>query len=121
MEAVPRDVWRGCLDFTGIEKVAWSGSWVGGDGCQDHRVSRLIKLLCAGLTMNRSDHLYAAFSPKAEGVAAKHALYQWSLPEGGRHVTDNASGKCMADCERSFGILGPYPLRSFHREILTAI
>ncbi|GHJ86512.1 hypothetical protein NliqN6_2914 [Naganishia liquefaciens] len=53
------------------------------------------------------DHLYAAFSPKEEGVRAKHTLYQWSLPEGGRHVTDNASGKCMADCGRSFGILEP--------------
>lgn len=84
-------------------------------------MSRVMKVLCARLTMNRSDHLYAAFSPKAEGVGAKHALYQWSLPEGGRHVTDNASGKCMADCGRSFGILGPYPRWPFHRGILTMV
>lgn len=50
------------------------------------------------------DHLYAAFAPlQAEH---KHALYQWSLPEGARHVPDYAASKCMAGCNRSFGLLG---------------
>ena len=100
------------MDFTGVEEAAWSGSWVGGDGCCDHRVSRIAHLFCSTLKIRWSDHLYTAFSPKEEGVRAKHTLYQWSLPEGGRHVTDNASGKCMADCGRSFGILGSCSLTS---------
>lgn len=55
-----------------------------------------------------SEHLYAGFSPKEDGVGAKHGLYQWSLPEGSRPVTDYVTGKCMADCGRAFGLLGEF-------------
>lgn len=53
------------------------------------------------------DALYACFAPNSTKTA-KHAMYQWSMPEGGaRQLDDSKSEKCMADCGRRFGLLEP--------------
>ena len=50
--------------------------------------------------------LYAAFKPGEGGT--KHALFQWSLPDGNaRHVPESVTSSCMQEgCGRHFGLLG---------------
>ena len=53
-----------------------------------------------------SETVYAAYEPVIPGQ--KHALYQWSLPDGvARHVAEAIAHTCMAPgCGRQFGLLG---------------
>ncbi|EIW67560.1 hypothetical protein TREMEDRAFT_69630 [Tremella mesenterica DSM 1558] len=69
-------------------------------GSDDHHFGNCSMVRFVGET------LYAGFRPGQNG---KHAMYQWSLPEGNaRHVGDNVSSICMqSGCGRHFGLLEP--------------